>query len=60
MTDLRFVIGTFFVLVGILVSVTGLTSSQRAPLEMGNVNLIAGLAMLVFGLIMLILSRRRA
>ena len=58
MSDLRISIGAFFVLVGLLVSATGLLSAARAPLDTANVNLYAGFAMLAFGAVMLWLARR--
>ena len=58
MNDLRTPIGLFFSLVGIILVVLGLTSSARAPMTDVNVNLYAGLSMLVFGGVMLWLSRR--
>ena len=60
MADLRIPIGFFFSLVGLLVAITGLASGYRAPLESGNVNLYAGISMLVFGGVMLWLARRSA
>jgi len=56
MSDLRRPIGIFFSLSGVIVAVTGIASSHRAPLESANVNLHCGIAMLVFGLVMLWLS----
>ena len=58
MEDLRTPIGLFFTIVGIILLAVGATSSARAPLTDINVNLYAGLAMLVFGGTMLWLSRR--
>ena len=56
MNDLRTPIGTFFSLSGVIVAITGLASSYRAPLESANVNLYCGAAMLIFGIFMLWLS----
>jgi len=57
MLDLRFPIGIFFSILGIvLVSTPG----ARAELTSVPVNLYSGLAMLVFGGAMLWLARRRS
>jgi len=56
MNDLRTPIGTFFSLSGLILAITGLASSYRAPLESANINLYCGAAMLVFGVFMLWLS----
>jgi hypothetical protein len=58
MRDLRIPIGSFFTLVGVILAVTGVVTGNRAPLETVNVNLYCGFSMLVFGGIMLWLSRR--
>ena len=58
MRDLRTPIGLFFTLVGVILAITGLAASNRAPLEAANVNLYCGLSMLVFGGLMLWLARR--
>lgn len=58
MNDLRTPIGGFFAIVGLIVAGVGLTSPNRAPLNPTNVNLYAGIAMLVFGGLMLWLARR--
>ena len=60
MGDLRVSIGGFFVLAGLLVTATGAFSGNRAPLDTTNLNLYAGLALLVFGVVMLWLARRGA
>jgi hypothetical protein len=59
MRDLRIPIGGFFVLVGAIVGVTGLTTDYRAPLGSANIDLYSGAAMLVFGAVMLWLGRRK-
>ncbi|HYL38528.1 MAG TPA: hypothetical protein VEV17_21610 [Bryobacteraceae bacterium] len=58
MSDLRTSIGGFFSLVGLIVTATGVVSGNRAPLDTTNVNLYAGVVLLVFGGLMLWLSRR--
>jgi hypothetical protein len=60
MRDLRIPIGSFFALVGAIVSITGLATQNRAPLETANVNLYCGTSMLIFGLVMLWLARRNS
>ena len=60
MDDLRTPIGLFFAIVGAVLVVLGLTSPGNAPMTDANVNLYAGLAMLVFGAVMLLLARRRS
>ena len=53
--DLRFAIGAFFLLLGlILVALPG----EQAPLTTGPVNAEAGVAVIVFGALMLWLARR--
>lgn len=55
--DLRFAIGAFFTLLGIiLISLP----SERAPLTTGPVNTEAGACILVFGVLMLLLAFRGA
>jgi hypothetical protein len=56
MNDLRIPIGLFFLIVGVLL-MTVLHS--RAPIAAGPVNLYAGLAMLLFGAVMLWLGKRK-
>ena len=59
--DLRFPSGLFFTLLGLILTVMGLLSpGVRAPLTDVNVNLYAGIAMLVFGAVLLLLGRRAA
>ena len=58
MSDLRVSIGGFFALVGAIVTATGFVSGPRAPLDLANVNLYSGAALLGFGLVMLWLARR--
>jgi hypothetical protein len=59
MNDLRTTTGSFFLLNGaILIIVAIVIPEARAPLTTGNVNLYAGLAMLLFGGVLFWLSRR--
>ena len=59
--DLRIPSGLFFTLLGLILTVMGLFSpGVRAPLTDVNVNLYAGITMLVFGAILLLLGRRAA
>ncbi|MDW8354329.1 MAG: hypothetical protein RMK57_07345 [Bryobacterales bacterium] len=59
MWDLRVPSGWFFALVGAILCVHGLLApGARAPLAETNVNLYAGLVMLVFGGALLWLARR--
>ncbi len=53
--------GLFFTLLGVILVAMGVFApNTRAALTDANVNLYSGLAMLAFGLIMLILARRAA
>jgi len=57
--DLRLPSGLFFTLLGlILVGMGVLAPDTRAELTTANVNLYSGLAMLAFGVIMLLLAKR--
>ncbi|HEY1242583.1 MAG TPA: hypothetical protein VGF16_18605 [Bryobacteraceae bacterium] len=59
--DLRKPSGYFFTLLGLILSLVGLVAPDtRAPLTEVNVNLYSGIAMLVFGLVLLLLARRAA
>jgi len=60
MNDLRIPIGSFFALVGLILCTVGLMANYQAPLEPANVNLYCGISMLIFGAVMLWLSRRGA
>jgi hypothetical protein len=57
MTDLRLPIGAFFLLLG---SVLVAMPRAQAPLTEAPVNQYAGLAMLIFGGLMVWLARRRS
>ena len=59
MLDLRLPSGYFFLLIGIiLIGVSIVMPSARAPLSDVNVNLYAGSAMTIFGGVLLWLARR--
>lgn len=59
--DLRKPSGYFFCLLGLILTLMGIFfPGMRAPLTEINVNLYAGAAMLVFGVILLLLARRAA
>jgi hypothetical protein len=61
MLDLRIPSGSFFLLLGLILTGLGVLEPElRAPLLEANVNLYAGLAMAVFGGVMLWLARKRA
>lgn len=57
--DLRRPSGYFFTLLGLVLTLMGVVApGMRAPLTEVNVNLYAGIAMLVFGGVLLLLARR--
>jgi hypothetical protein len=58
MLDLRKPAGYFFLLLGLILSVTGLAFDFRAPLLDRNLNLEFGIFSLVFGGVFLWLARR--
>ena len=59
--DLRKPSGYFFTLLGLILTLMGIFApATRAPLTDANVNLYTGLAMIAFGLILLLLARRSA
>jgi len=59
--DLRKPSGYLFSLLGAVLTMMGIVDSgERAPLTGFNVNLYAGIAMLLFGIILLLLARRSA
>jgi hypothetical protein len=60
MSDLRVTIGSFFALVGLILCGAGWAADYRAPLETVNVNLYCGASMLIFGVVMLWLARRKS
>jgi sulfite exporter TauE/SafE len=63
MVDIRIPIGLMFTIVGIIISVFGFFTMSNAEMyhkSLGiNVNIIMGLLMLIFGLIMLYFARRK-
>jgi hypothetical protein len=60
MFDLRLPSGIFFAIIGAVLIVMGLTMpGLRAPMTTANVDLYAGLAMLIFGAGLLVLARRK-
>jgi hypothetical protein len=59
--DLRLPSGLFFALLGIILCAVGLVApGLRAPLVAANVNLWSGLLMLLFGGVLLWLSRSKS
>jgi hypothetical protein len=58
MLDLRVPSGWFFILMGFILTAVGLFTNYSAPLTPVNVNLYTGISMLVFGGVLLWLSRR--
>jgi Na+/melibiose symporter-like transporter len=58
MDDLRVPIGSFFVILGVMLLIAYFFVTASAPLASPRVNLWCGLAMLVFGAVMLWLARR--
>ena len=63
MVDIRIPIGLMFSIIGVLISVFGLTTMSDTAMyqkSLGiNVNLMMGVLMLVFGLVMLYFARRK-
>lgn len=63
MVDIRIPIGLMFSILGILITIFGLfTKADTAMYQRSlgiNVNIIMGIVMLVFGLIMLFLSQKK-
>ena len=59
MLDLRYPIGVFFALIGLIVAGMGIFAPEaRATLTATNVNLYCGLFMIAFGSFMLLLAWR--
>lgn len=63
MVDIRIPIGLMFSIIGVLITVFGFVTMSNTGMyqkSLGiNVNIIMGILMLVFGLIMLYFSRRK-
>jgi sulfite exporter TauE/SafE len=63
MVDIRIPIGLMFTVVGIIISVFGfftMSNTEMYHKSLGiNVNIIMGLLMLIFGLVMLYFARRK-
>jgi TRAP-type C4-dicarboxylate transport system permease small subunit len=63
MVDIRIPIGLMFSIFGVLITVFGLSTMSNTAMytkSLGiNVNIIMGILMLVFGLIMLYFARRK-
>lgn len=63
MLDIRIPIGLLFTVLGLLVTAYGIITNSDAELYKKsfqyNVNLWSGLLMLVFGVVMLLLARRK-
>ena len=58
--DLRVTSGSFFLLVGAILIAEGVFGSPTAPLTQVNVDLYAGASMVLFGGLLLWLSRKQA
>ncbi|MCL4793521.1 MAG: hypothetical protein KJZ84_03110 [Bryobacteraceae bacterium] len=58
MLDLRKPAGYFFLLLGLVMLITGLAADFRAPLLETNLNLQFGVFSVVFGAIFLVLARQ--
>jgi len=63
MVDIRIPIGLMFTIIGVLISIFGFVTISNTEMyhkSLGiNVNIIMGLLMLIFGLIMLYFARRK-
>jgi len=59
MDDLRVPIGSFFVILGVMLLIAFFTISTAPPLSTPQVNLWCGLVALAFGGLMLWLARRK-
>jgi len=63
MVDIRIPIGLMFSIIGILISIFGLVTMSNTEMyhkSLGiNVNLIMGVLMLIFGLVMLYYARKK-
>ena len=57
--DIKIPIGLMFVIFGIILTIFGITTSEDSMYAISldkNVNLISGIGMLIFGVIMLLIS----
>jgi hypothetical protein len=63
MVDIRIPIGLMFTIIGVLISIFGfitISNTEMYHKSLGiNVNIVMGLLMLVFGVIMLYFARRK-
>jgi len=63
MVDIRIPIGLMFTILGVLITIFGFTTMNNGEMyikSLGiNVNIIMGILMLIFGLIMLFLTRKK-
>ena len=63
MVDIRYPIGLMFTILGVLITVFGFATKSNAEMyqkSLGvNVNIIMGILMLIFGLIMLFFAMRK-
>jgi sulfite exporter TauE/SafE len=62
MVDIRIPIGLMFTIIGIIISIFGLATTNSAMYQKSlgmNVNIAMGIIMLVFGLVMLYFARRK-
>jgi hypothetical protein len=63
MVDIRIPIGLMFTIIGVIVTIFGVTTNSDTAMyqkSLGiNVNIIMGLFMLAFGIVMLLLTRKK-
>jgi hypothetical protein len=57
--DLRVTSGSFFLLIGVILIAVGAIGSPAAPLTRINVDLYSGVSMVIFGGLLLWLSRKQ-
>lgn len=60
MDDLRVPIGSFFMIVGVMLLIAFFTINTAPPLSTPQVNLWCGLVALIFGAFMLLMAKRKA
>jgi hypothetical protein len=58
--DIRFPIGILFLIIGALLTIVGAVNPSASRSIGVNINFIWGLALLVFGIVMFLLGRRKA